>query len=154
VSRPRETERRHIDDGHDVVTVHSGGEEERWRYRRRPCGGCPWRIDQTGEFPGGAFEASARTAHDMSTHMFGCHESGTDRPSTCAGFLLRGADHNIGVRLKLATGAYDPGLVSDGGHELHDGYLSMALANGAEPEELLGCRYSYAEEQRIADGNA
>lgn len=149
----REAERRHIDADHDVVTVVSDrASEPNWRYRRRPCGGCPWRVDQTGSFPAGAFEASARTAHDLSTHMFGCHESGTERAMTCAGFLLRGANHNIAVRFKASAG-YDPATVSDGGHELHDGYLSMALANGADPEQLLGCRYSDAEEQRIAEGH-
>lgn len=135
-----EVARRHIDEGHDVVTVHSAGEGDRWRYRRRPCGGCPWRVDQTGTFPAGAFEATARTAHDMSPHMFGCHESGMERSATCAGFLLRGADHNLAVRMKASRGAFDPGLVSDGGHELHESYVAMALANGASHEALGGCR--------------
>lgn len=141
-----EVGRCHIDDGHDVVTVRRD-EGAAWRYRRQPCGGCPWRVDQTGSFPAGAFEVSARTAADLSTHMFGCHESGTERPSTCAGFLLRGADHNMAVRLKLARGHLNPDDVTDGGHELHAGYVSMALANGVDIEALQGCRYSFEEEQ-------
>jgi hypothetical protein len=129
-----------VDAEHQVVSI-EGGDGDRWRYRRRPCGGCPWRVDQTGSFPAGAFEASANTAYDMATSMFGCHEAGKDRPATCAGFLLRGADDNLAVRLKAARGAYDPSSVEDGGVELHESYRVMAVANGvpAEAEVLREC---------------
>jgi hypothetical protein len=33
-----------------------------------------------------------------------CHESGHEKPAICAGFLLRGAVHNLSVRLKFAVG--------------------------------------------------
>lgn len=82
-------------DEHQVVTLKSNSKA----YRREPCAGCPWRTDNTGEFPAEAFKASANTAYDMSTHRFSCHESGADKPATCAGFLLRGADHNLATRL-------------------------------------------------------
>lgn len=129
-----------VDESHRVLSLESE-EADRWRYRRRPCGGCPWRTDQTGQFPAGAFEASASTAYDMADRMFGCHESGAERATTCAGFLLRGADDNLAVRLKAARGHYDPTTVEDGGHELHQSYRQMAVANGvdAAAEALQRC---------------
>jgi Family of unknown function (DUF6283) len=140
-------------DEHQVVTVTGA----RGAYRRRPCGGpestpgrpgCPWRVDAVGHFPAEAFAHSADTAHDMAGHRFACHESGTAHPATCAGFLLRGADHNMAVRMSIATGLIDMGQVDDGGHLLHPGYVSMAQANGVRAEALRGCRLSYEEEQR------
>lgn len=85
---------------HQVVTV-SGGSGA---YRRKPCADCPWRKDATGKFPPEAFRHSANTAYDMSDHIFGCHRSGTGKPATCAGFLLRGANHNLAVRLGYPSG--------------------------------------------------
>lgn len=125
-------------DGHQVISVegHDHG------YRRSPCSGCPWRVDQTGVFPAEAFVHSAPTAYDMSDRAFGCHESGTERPMTCAGFLLRGADHNLAVRLRVARGRIDLGKVHDGGHELHADYRAMAVANGVDADDprLRPCR--------------
>lgn len=140
-------------DEHRVVTVTGGGGV----YRRRPCGGavsthdrpgCPWRVDAVGRFPAEAFEHSAETAHDMAGHMFACHESGAEHPATCAGFLLRGADHNMAVRMSIATGRIAMEQVDDGGHELHPGYVSMAEENGVGSDALRGCRLSYEEEGR------
>jgi hypothetical protein len=149
MGRPRVTQVHPVDDLNQVVSVVGG----HGGYRRSPCGGppgtvggCPWRVDQTGSFPADAFAVSARTAHDMSGHTFGCHESGTDRPVICAGFLLRGADHNMAVRMKVASGEIDLFSVSDGGHELHDGYVTMATKNGTPEYDLHGCRYSRREE--------
>jgi hypothetical protein len=137
---------------HQVVSVVGGGGD----YRRQPCGpqtpsedrpGCPWRVDGTGFFPAEAFAHSAETAHDMSGHVFACHESGAERPATCAGFLLRGAEHNMAVRMKLSTGQIDLDQVSDGGHELHPGYVTMAVENGLSEDSpsLRGCRFSSYE---------
>lgn len=136
--RTEVVEVRPVDENHQVVSIKGGGDE----YRRKPCGGCPWRVDQTGEFPAGAFRESARTAYDMSTHKFSCHESGAAKPATCAGFLLRGADHNFGVRLKVSAGKIDYSQITDGGHELHDSYRAMAEANGVDPDDpvLAPCR--------------
>lgn len=142
-------ETRPADESYQVVTV-SGGEGH---YRRRPCGGpestaerpgCPWRVDAVGHFPAEAFAHSANTAEDMSGKTFGCHESG----SICAGFLLRGADHNMAVRMRLASGRIDPSQVDDGGHELHPGYITMAVENGLDMNDpaLRRARWSYAEE--------
>lgn len=137
MSKTRITAVRPADDRNQVVTV-EGGEGG---YRRTPCGGCPWRKDQTGSFPAEAFRHSANTAYDMSDRGFGCHESGVRKPALCAGFLLRGAEHNLRVRLRQMAGE---GFrdVTDGGHDLHDDYVEMALANGvaADDPSLAPCR--------------
>lgn len=131
--------RTRVADGEHVVHSVDGGDGQ---YRRRPCGGCPWRVDQTGAFPAAAFRLSAPTAYDMSDRGFGCHESGTGRPVTCAGFLLRGADHNLAVRMRVRRGALDLDQVDAGGLELHGSYREMAVANGVDPADpvLAPCR--------------
>lgn len=122
---------------HQVVTVEGG----KASYRREPCPDCPWRKDAVGVFPAQAFRHSARTAYDMAQHEFACHASGVSKPATCAGFLLRGADHNLKTRMGFITGKYQ-GDVTDGGHELHDSYRAMAVANGVDPDDpaLQPCR--------------
>lgn len=117
---------------HQVVTVEGG----KGNYRRKPCSDCPWKVEATGVFPAEAFRHSASTAYDMDTHTFGCHQTGHKRPATCAGFLLRGADHNLSVRLGFITGRYRDD-VSDGGYELHDDYRAMAIANGVPPDDVI-----------------
>jgi hypothetical protein len=130
--------RRSADENNDVITVIGGD----GNYRRTPCGGCPWRVDNTGTFPAEAFRHSANTAADMSTHEFGCHESDSGNPLTCAGYLLRGSAHNLQTRLKTAKMKYDWKKINDGGHELHHDYVEMAVENGCSPddEELQQCR--------------
>lgn len=124
---------------HQVVTVTRNG--ARPAYRKAPCPDCPWRVDATGEFPPEAFVASAHTAYDMNEHMFACHSSGSKKPSTCAGFLLHGSDHNLAARLLRMQGRIRDD-VSDGGHELHPNYRAMAVANGVPPDHprLSRCR--------------
>lgn len=130
---PRVVRVRPADANNQVVTVVGG----KGSYRREPCGGCPWRKDQTGSFPAEAFRHSAETAYDMSEHAFSCHESGVKKPAMCAGFLLRGADHNLSVRLRRMKGEIQDD-VSDGGHDLHECYRAMAVSNGvSEDEEVL-----------------
>lgn len=109
---------------HQVLTVVGGA----GLHRKTPCGGCPWRLDRTGDFPAEAFVHSARTSYDMSQHTFACHESGAKKPAVCAGFLLRGAMHNLSIRIARMSGRMLD--VSDGGHALHDNYKAMAMANG------------------------
>lgn len=102
-------------------------------HRKQPCEECPWRIDaDIGAFPAEAFRLSANTAQDLSGHLFSCHMSGTCKPAICAGFLLRGADDNMAVRMAAAVGLYDPGSVSSE-VELYDSYRDMAEANGVSP---------------------
>lgn len=122
---------------HQVVTVEGGKDI----YRREPCADCPWRVDATGEFPAEAFRHSANTSYDMAQSVFACHQSGAEKPAICAGFLLRGADHNLAVRIKRLTGLIQDD-VADGGHLLHDDYQAMAIANGVAPEDevLRRCR--------------
>lgn len=123
---------------HQVVSVARRGAV---RYRRSPCSDCPWRVDAVGEFPAEAFRHSARTAYDMSQHTFACHQSGVEKPAMCAGFLLRGAEHNLSVRLAYLNGHLKHD-VTDGGHALHENYRQMAVANGVDPEDpaLAACR--------------
>lgn len=128
---------RRAGDAHQVVTVEGGTSG----YCKRPCLDCPWRVDATGVFPAEAFRHSAGTAYDMATHTFACHQSGVERPRTCAGFLLRGAEHNLSVRIGLMRGRIKDD-VSDGGHVLHADYRAMAIANGVDPDDpiLEPCR--------------
>lgn len=150
MKRPEVTNTRPAGDDHEVVTVYGG----HGGYRRRPCGGCPWKVENTGDFPAEAFAHSAATAHDMATHTFGCHESGTDRPVVCAGFLLRGAEHNMAVRMRASSGTIVLDQVEDGGHELHPGYVAMAVANGVDRDHdaLRGCRESSYEAEAFTCG--
>lgn len=124
-------------DDHQVVSVQ--GESK--AYRRKPCVTCPWRRSAVGEFPAEAFVHSASTSYDQATNMFACHESGVEKPATCAGFLLRGSDHNIGARIKRIQGQIGNDVTDDGA-DLFDSYRQMAIANGVEPNHpaLAKCR--------------
>jgi hypothetical protein len=129
VSKSKITRIRPAGDEHQVVSMVSHDK----RYRRKPCEGCPWVIENTGDFPAEAFEHSAETSVDMSEHVFACHESGSERSSTCAGFLLRGADNNMAIRLRLSRGEIDYSLIHEDERELFDNYRAMAVANGVDP---------------------
>lgn len=155
MTETRVTDVRPAGDEHQVLSVVGG----QGHYRRRPCGGetstserpgCPWRVDAVGHFPPEAFAHSAETASDLSGRTFGCHESGSERPAICAGFLLRGADHNMAVRMRASAGQIDLSQVDDGGHELHPGYITMAVENGLDEDDpaLRNARWSYREEVR------
>lgn len=129
---------RPADENNQVVTTLSSGSKP---YRKKPCSNCPWRKDAVGEFPAEAFRHSANTAYDMSDHTFGCHQSGLEKPATCAGFLLRGADHNLSVRLARMTGEIKND-VHDDELDLFENYRAMAVANGVDEDEsvLKPCR--------------
>lgn len=137
--RPKVTQTRMAGTDHAVITLEGG---TTGAYRREPCRGCPWRVDNTGLFPAEAFRHSAPTAYDAAFHTFACHESGSKSPATCAGFLLRNSANNIGVRLAVSGGRIDPSQVTDGGHELHESYRAMAIANGvpADDPAIEPCR--------------
>ncbi len=121
---------------HQVATVLGGN----GNYCREPCAECPWRKDMVGNFPAEAFKHSANTAYDMAERTFACHVAGKDNPTTCAGFLMRGAVHNMTVRVKRMQGLMLD--VTDGGHELHKDYRAMAIANGVKPNDphIADCR--------------
>ncbi|MBU2968767.1 hypothetical protein KO527_05315 [Pseudoalteromonas sp. C2R02] len=126
------TKRTPADENHQVVTVE--GSKCR-KFMKSPCPDCPWRKDAVGIFPAEAFRISAHTSYDMNQHSFGCHSSGTKQPKNCAGFLLKGSYHNLGVRLRLMKGDYDLSKVSSSGHELFENYKEMAVANGVSPDD-------------------
>lgn len=115
---------------HQVVTVEGGHRG----YRREPCPECPWVVANAGSFPPEAFRHSAATAYDMSTHVFACHESGVNGGHTCAGFLLRGAEDNLAVRIGRSKGHYRDDVV-EGDRPLFDSYREMAVANGVDPAD-------------------
>jgi hypothetical protein len=124
---------------HQVVTLEGG----KGGFRRTVCSDCPWRKDAVGEFPPEAFKHSANTAYDMSDHIFSCHQSGIEKPAACAGFLLRGADHNMKVRFKYVLGEIKRGDVKEPkGISLHENYRAMAIANGVPKDDpsLVKCR--------------
>jgi hypothetical protein len=136
--KARITDFRRAGTHHAVLTVQGGNSG----YRTSPCPTCPWRKDAVGIFPAQAFRHSAHTAYDMAQETFACHAVGCQKPKTCAGFLLRGSQHNLSVRLMLSRGEIDLDTVSDGGIELFDSYADMAIANGVGKNDpiLKPCR--------------
>lgn len=108
----------------------------------KPCADCPWRRDAPiGHFPAEAFRRLAASAYDMNETLFQCHSTDDGRPLTCAGFLERGADHNLTVRMAYLRGNLDLRDRS-GGQTLYDDFVEMAIANEVEPEDeaLAPCR--------------
>ena len=109
---------------------------------KKPCATCPWRRDATpGRFPAEAFRRLAPSAWDMNPMLFQCHDTGNDDPVVCAGFLERGAAHNLTIRLAYGRGEIEPRDRS-GDEDLHQNYRAMAVANGVDPDDeaLAPCR--------------
>jgi hypothetical protein len=109
---------------------------------KRPCSECPWRRDvPTGIWPVERFVALAHTAYDMNIGIFACHKSAQDHPTVCAGFLARGADHNLTIRRAYMTGELER-TERSGGLNLYPSYRAMAIANGVPDGEraLDRCR--------------
>lgn len=110
--------------------------------QRRPCAECPWRRDvEPGQFGPDRFRALAGTAEDRSTTLFACHKSAEGGEIVCAGFLARGAEHNLSVRFAYARGELEP-LDRGEGFDLVEDYREMAVRNGvpADAPELENCR--------------
>lgn len=109
---------------------------------KRPCANCPWRRDaRPGEFTTERYRLLAASARDMSSVLFACHKTPNGKEATCAGFLERGADHNLSVRLAYSRGDLERRDRS-GGEDLYDDYREMAEANGVAPDDpaLEHCR--------------
>ena len=82
-------------------------------YQTRPCAECPWRRDiSPGQFPAERFIILACTAYDMNLTQFACHKSPEGAEFGCAGFLLRGATHNLGTRLAIRAGKVPPNVIN------------------------------------------
>lgn len=112
------------------------------RAQRRPCAECPWRVDvDPGQFPAERYRLLAATAYDLSYRIFACHKSIEGRDAVCAGFLERGADHNLAIRFAYMRRELEL-LDRSGGLPLHPDYRAMAIANGVDPEDpiLQPCR--------------
>lgn len=115
---------------------------EAFPHAQRPCPECPWRQDVApGRFPPERFVALAPTAYDRAFRLFACHKSPPRSEFACAGFLLRGATHNLTVRLAARAG-FDWNTVQAAGHPLFPNYRAMAVANGvpADHPALQECR--------------
>lgn len=113
------------------------------RAQRRPCAECPWRVDVApGQFPAERYRTLAASAYDLSHVIFACHKSTEGSDVVCAGFLARGADHNLAVRMAYSRGDLDFDVNRAGPFALHDDFRSMAIANGVAPDDpALGpCR--------------
>lgn len=111
-------------------------------HMKSPCANCPWRLDaEPGEFSAERFANLAASAYDLSSTLFACHKTPEGREATCAGFLLRGADHNLAVRFAVIQHRYNPADVSSD-VELYEDYRSMAEANGVDEDDpaLRPCR--------------
>lgn len=143
----REVETRIAGEGSDgglygVTTMSTSG-GDKMLHRASPCPTCPWRKDaEIGRFPPDAYRHSARTAEDGAFNTFACHESGKKAVATCAGFLLANSAHNMGVRMAMFSGRFDPRKVKANGVELYGSYKEMAVANGVPPDDkaLAMCR--------------
>ena len=70
----------------------------------------------------------------MAASTLGCHQSGQDKPAACAGFILRGATHNLVIMLAVIRGDLDTAQVTNGGHALHASYWAMVVAKGVPPQ--------------------
>jgi hypothetical protein len=111
-------------------------------YQTRPCAECPWRTDVVpGKFEPERFVALAHTAYDQAEEQFGCHKASEAEPVGCAGFVLAGAEHNIGARVSAMNGRLRPAEVSSP-WPLFSSYREMAVANGVPPDHpaLRRCR--------------
>lgn len=128
-------ETRVCSDEYGVTTVETRGRGVH-PHRRKPCKECPWRMDvPAGVFPPDAFRESAPTAYDSAIKTFGCHMNKVTASATCAGFLLRHGENNIGVRLALSGERIELDEVEDGGLPIYPSYREMAAANGVPADD-------------------
>lgn len=123
-------ETRKCSEEYGVTTVETSGQDA-FAHRRKPCRECPWRMDvPVGVFPADAFRESAPTSYDGAIKTFACHMNKVTATATCAGFLLRHGENNVGVRLALSGERIDLDDVDDGGVPVYPSYREMAVANG------------------------
>ena len=109
---------------------------------RKPCAECPWRTDVApNRFTPERFRTLARTSYDMAKTIFACHKSAEEHPTVCAGFLSRGAAHNLTIRLAYCRGELEQ-LDRSSEVPLYADYRAMAIANGVDPADiaLIPCR--------------
>jgi len=78
----------------------------------------------------------------MARNLFSCHMSGVEKGAVCAGFLHRGAENNLAIRLAVAYGLFDWRDLPDSPVELYESYRAMAEANGVPADDpmLAPCR--------------
>jgi hypothetical protein len=88
-----------------------------------------------GVFPPDAFRESAPTAYDGAIKTFGCHMNKVPATATCAGFLLRHGENNIGVRLSISGDRINLDEIEDGGVPIYPSYREMAISNGVAADD-------------------
>ena len=78
----------------------------------------------------------------MAGKEFACHRSGTEQLTTCVGYLLRGARHNLATRIRSMTGKIDWKSISGDSLELFASYRRMAEVNSVAADDpvLDRCR--------------
>lgn len=121
---------------HQVVTIEGAEWVSSPALQRLPLAeGCRGRIS-TGSFRALGQHRIRHGAKHLCVPPVWCSKAGHLRR-----ILLRGADHNLSVRLGYLKGVIDHD-VKDGGLALHDGYREMAIANGVDPDHpaLKQCR--------------
>lgn len=81
----------------------------------------------------------------MSTTQFACHKSPEGQEYACAGFLLSGSAHNLGVRIGIMKKLIRLSQVHSD-YPLFRNYREMAIANGVNPSDpvLRPCRLDTA----------
>lgn len=108
----------------------------------RPCGECPWRVDQpVGRFAPERYRALAGTvagpdgSAPLGAPMFACHKSVAGREIPCAGWLAVEGHGHVGVRLAVATGRLEAATLVPGSDwpELYPSFAAMTDANGSKP---------------------
>lgn len=91
--------------------------------------------------PGFSLEKAEGLVHTTETHLgapqFACHQSREDEEVVCAGWLARYGWDNIGVRIGLLTGQYEPEMLSPGDDwpELHETFQQVIEKLRASAEE-------------------
>lgn len=73
---------------------------------------------------------------DMDQRLFQCHRTTDERPFVCGGFLARGADHNLSIRLTRMRGDLPPFRGEDHA-PLYDDYREMAVSNGVNSSDPI-----------------
>jgi hypothetical protein len=109
----------------------------------RPCVRCPWsRATTPGEFPLERYESLRATVGapgaeaSLYTPMFACHKTPEGREQPCAGWLAAVGREHIGVRVAVATGRLDPGVLDPrpGWPELFTDYDELVAVQAAGRE--------------------
>jgi Family of unknown function (DUF6283) len=129
---------------------------------RKPCPGCPWRVDQDATaIPGFRLDLAeqlTRTCGEpglerpLNAPRFACHLSEEGKRFDCAGWLAAVGYHHLGIRLAVIRGEIPAAALrpDDTWPELHTSYDEvLAKLRESAPDlrslavELVDARYGY-----------